>query len=165
MCNLGSVTFIEARFGCCFIVYEQSWTKYVLGGSPSQSCWQMFQREFLQRIWHGVSKSSLNGIIKTQKQNAYGKYFHFEVVATRHNTLLQTFVKLLETVGKVFFRNRFQKCRHAVLNLLDIRKPLSLRAPLKMRDQKIVSRSKIRRVGWVIQNSLCRKMLSAWPSP
>jgi hypothetical protein len=41
----------------------------------------------------------------------------FKIIAILHNTLLATFIKLLETVRKSLFRNRSQTRRSHVLEL------------------------------------------------
>jgi hypothetical protein len=40
----------------------------------------------------------------------------FKIIAILHNTLLATFIELLETVGKGFFRNQSQNRCHAFLD-------------------------------------------------
>jgi hypothetical protein len=64
-------------------------------------------------------KSSVNGTRKQTKQDT-NKFtlLAFKIIAILHNTLLATFIKLLETVSKGLFRNRSQNRCHTFLEVL-----------------------------------------------
>jgi hypothetical protein len=65
-------------------------------------------------ILRGVSKRFGEWYQKTNKIEDTNKFtlLVFKIIAILHNTLLATFIKLLETVSKGVFRNRSQNCCH-----------------------------------------------------
>jgi hypothetical protein len=59
-------------------------------------------------------KHSVNGTRKQTKDKL--TLLAFKIIAILHNTLLATFIKLLETVSKSLFRNRSQNRSHTFLD-------------------------------------------------
>jgi hypothetical protein len=66
----------------------------------------------------GVSKKFSEWYQKTNKTEVTNKLtlLAFKIIAILHNTLLATFIKLLETVSKGLFRNRLQNHCHIFLD-------------------------------------------------
>jgi hypothetical protein len=66
------------------------------------------------RLLRGVSKKFGEWYQKTNKTEDTNKLtlFAFKIIAILHNTLLATFIKLLETVSKGLCRNRLQNRSH-----------------------------------------------------
>jgi uncharacterized membrane protein YqhA len=66
----------------------------------------------------GVSKKFGEWYQKTNKTDDKNKLtlLAFKIIAILHNTLLATFIKLLETVSKGLFRNRSQNRCHTFLD-------------------------------------------------
>jgi hypothetical protein len=69
-------------------------------------------------VLRGVSKSFGEWYQKTNKTADVNKLtlLAFKIIAILHNTLLTTFIKLLENVGKSLFRNCSQNRRHTFLD-------------------------------------------------
>jgi hypothetical protein len=70
--------------------------------------WQFdFTRSYRSCNIRGVSKKFGEWYQKTNKTEDTNKLtsLAFKIIATLHNTLLATFIKLLETVSKGLFRN------------------------------------------------------------
>jgi hypothetical protein len=66
----------------------------------------------------GVSKKFGEWYQKTNKREDTNKLtlFAFKIIAILHNTLLATFIKLLETVSQGLFRTRSQNRCHTFLD-------------------------------------------------
>jgi hypothetical protein len=66
----------------------------------------------------GVSKKFGELYQKTNKTDDTNKLtlLAFKIIAILHNTLLATFIKLLETVSKCLFKNRSQNSCHTFLD-------------------------------------------------
>jgi hypothetical protein len=62
----------------------------------------------------------------------------FKIIAILHNTLLVTFIKLLETVSKHLFRNRSQNCCHKFLDCHHVCKTCAFHDALQAGKQKEV---------------------------
>jgi hypothetical protein len=60
----------------------------------------------------------------------------FKIIAIVHNTLLATFIKLLETVSKGLFRNRSQIRCHAFLDCRHVCETCAFHDALKAGKQK-----------------------------
>ena len=76
----------------------------------------------------------------------------FKIIAILHNTLLATFIKLLETVSKGLFRNRSQNRCHPFLDCRHACKTCAFHDALQVVKQKEVHRRQIRGVRWMIEN-------------
>jgi hypothetical protein len=78
----------------------------------------------------------------------------FKIIAILHNTLLETFIKLMETVSKGLFRNRSQNRCHTFLDCQYVYKTCTFHDALQVGKQKEVHRTtliwrQIRGVRWV----------------
>jgi hypothetical protein len=62
----------------------------------------------------------------------------FKIIATLHNTLLATFIRLLKTVSKDLFRNRSQNHCHTFLDCRDVCKTCAFHDALQAGKQKEV---------------------------
>jgi hypothetical protein len=65
----------------------------------------------------------------------------FKIIATLHNTLLATFIKLLETVSKGIFKNRSQNRCHTFLDRYHVCKTCAFHDALQAGKQKEVHRN------------------------
>ena len=74
----------------------------------------------------------------------------FKIIAILHNTLLATFIKLLETVSKGLCRNRSQNRCHTFLDCRHVCKTCAFHDALQAGKQ--VCRRQIRGVWWMIEN-------------
>jgi hypothetical protein len=61
-------------------------------------------------------------MVPDNKQNRRYKQINFKIIAILHNTLLATFIKLLEPVSKTLFRNRSQNRCHTFLDCRHVSK-------------------------------------------
>jgi hypothetical protein len=96
-----------------------------------------------------VSKKFGEWYQKTNKTEDTNKLtlLTFKIIALLHNTLLATFIKLLETVSKCLFRNRSQNRCHAFW----IAATSAKHAPFMMLFKR-GKRRQIRGVGWMIES-------------
>jgi hypothetical protein len=76
----------------------------------------------------------------------------FETIAVLHNTLLATFIKLLETVSQGLFRNRSQNRCHTFLDCRHVCKTCSFHDALQAGKQKEVHRTSLI---WRLQAKYC----------
>jgi hypothetical protein len=85
-------------------------------------------------------KSSVNGTRKQTKQKVSNKLtlLAFKIIAILHNTLLATFIKLLETVSKGLFRYRSQNRCHTFLDCRHVCKMCAFHDALQAAKQKEV---------------------------
>jgi hypothetical protein len=60
----------------------------------------------------------------------------FKIIVILHNTLLETFIKLLETVSKGLFRKRSQNCCHTFLDRRHVCKMCAFLDALQAGKQK-----------------------------
>jgi len=99
-------------------------------------------------------KSSVNGIRKQKKTEVTNKLtlLAFKIIVILHNTLLVTFIKLLEIVSKGLCRNRSQNRCHTFLDCRHVCKPCAFHNALQAGKQKEVRRCQIRGVRWMIEN-------------
>jgi hypothetical protein len=79
-------------------------------------------------------------MVPENKQNRRYKQINFQmafkIIAVLHNTLLATFIKLLETVSKCLFRNRSQNRCHTLLDCR--RKQVLLRMAIILKAIKLI---------------------------
>jgi hypothetical protein len=87
-----------------------------------------------------VSKKFGEWYQKTNKTGYTNKLtlLAFKIIAILHNTLLATFIKLMETVSKGLFRNRSQNRCHAFMDCRHICKTCAFHDALQARKQKEV---------------------------
>jgi hypothetical protein len=69
--------------------------------------------------------------------------FAFKIIAILHNTLLVTFIKLLETASKGLFRNRSQNRWHTFLDCRHVCKTCAFNDALQAGKQKEVNRTRL----------------------
>jgi hypothetical protein len=71
----------------------------------------------------GVSKTFGEWYQKTNKKEDTNKFtlLAYKIIAILYNTLLATFIKLLETVSKGLFRNRSQNSCHTFRDCRGVR--------------------------------------------
>jgi hypothetical protein len=88
----------------------------------------------------GVSKRFGEWYQKANKTEDINKLtlLAFKIIAILHNTLLATFIKLLETVSKGLFRNRSQNCCHTLLDCRHVNKTCAFHDSLQAGKQKEV---------------------------
>jgi hypothetical protein len=88
----------------------------------------------------GVSKKLGEWYQKTNKTEDRNKLalLAFKIIAILHNTLLATFIKLLETVSKRLFRNRSQNRCHTFLDSRHVCKTCAFHDALQAGKQKEV---------------------------
>ena len=100
-----------------------------------------------------MSKKFGEWYLKTNKTEDTNKLtlFAFKIIAILHNTLLATFIKLLETVSKGLFRNRSQNPCHT-FDWHRVCKTCAFRDVLQAGKQKEVRRRQIRGLRWMIEN-------------
>jgi hypothetical protein len=91
-------------------------------------------------IVRGVSKTFGEWYQKTNKTEDADKLtlLVFKIIAILHNTLLSTFIKLLETVSKGLFRNRSQNRCHTFLDCRHVCKTCAFHDALQVGKQKEV---------------------------
>jgi hypothetical protein len=75
--------------------------------------------------------------IKTEETNKL-TLLAFTIIALLHNTLLATFIKLLETVSKGLFKNRSQDRCHTFLDCPQVSKTCAFHDALQAGKQKEV---------------------------
>jgi len=102
----------------------------------------------------GVSKKFSEWYQKTNKTEDTNKLtlLAFKIIAILHNTLLATFIKLLETVSKGLCRNQSQNRCHMFLDCRHVCKMCAFHDALQAGKQKEVRRCQIRGVRWMIEN-------------
>jgi hypothetical protein len=90
-----------------------------------------------------VSKKFGEWYQKTNKTEDTNKLssLAFKIIAIIHNTLLATFIKLLESVSKCVFRNRSQNHCHTFLDCRHVCKTCSFHDALRAEKQKEVLRT------------------------
>jgi hypothetical protein len=105
-------------------------------------------------VLRGVSKKFGEWYQKTNKTEDTNKLtlLAFRVIAILHNTLLATFIKLLETVSKDLFRNRTQNRCHTFLDCCHVCKICAFHDAVQAGKQKEVRRRQIRGILWMIEN-------------
>jgi hypothetical protein len=88
----------------------------------------------------GVSKQFGESYQKTNKTEETNKFtlLALKIIAILHNTLLATFIKLLETVSKGLFRNRSQNRCHTFLDRRHVCKTCAFYNALQAEKQKEV---------------------------
>jgi hypothetical protein len=88
----------------------------------------------------GVSKMFGEWYQKTNKTEHINKFtlLAFKVIAILHNTLLTTFIKLLETISKGLFRNRSQNRCNTFLDCRHVCKTCAFHDALQAGKQKEV---------------------------
>jgi hypothetical protein len=93
-----------------------------------------------RREVRGVSKKFGEWYQKTNKTEDTNKLtlLAFKIIAILHNTLLATFIKLLETVSKGLFRNRSQNRCHTFLDCRNVCKTCVFHDALQAGKQKEV---------------------------
>jgi hypothetical protein len=101
----------------------------------------------------GVSKKFGEWYQKTNKTEDTNKLtlLAFKIIVILHNTLLATFIKLLETVSKGLFRNRSQNRCHTFLDCRHVCNACAFHDSLQAGKQKEVHACgrQIRGVRWV----------------
>jgi hypothetical protein len=87
-----------------------------------------------------VSKKFSEWYQKTNKTEDKNKLtlLAFKIITILHNTLLATFIKLLETVNKGLFRNQSQNCCHTCLDCRHVRKMCAFHDAVQAGKQKEV---------------------------
>jgi hypothetical protein len=92
-----------------------------------------------------VSKKFGEWYQKTNKTEDRNKLtlLAFKIIAILHNTLLATFVKLLETVSKGLFRNRSPNRCHTFLDCRHVYKTCAFHDALQAGKQKDVRRRQL----------------------
>jgi hypothetical protein len=103
---------------------------------------------WIKSVWNPISASILRGVSKefgewyqkTNKREDTNKLtlLVFKIIAILHNTLLATFIKLLETVSIGLFRNRSQNRCHTFLDWRDVCKTCAFHDALQTGTQKEV---------------------------
>jgi hypothetical protein len=90
-----------------------------------------------------VSKKFGEWYQKTNKTEDKNKLtlLAFKIVAILHNTLLATFIKLLDTVSKGLFRNQSQNCCQMFLDCRHVCKMCTFHDALQAEKQKEVHRT------------------------
>jgi hypothetical protein len=85
-----------------------------------------------------VSKKFGEWYQKTNKTEYTNKLtlLNFKIIAILHNTLLATFINLLETVSKGLFRNRSQNRCHTFLDCRHVCKTCTFHDALQAEKQK-----------------------------
>jgi hypothetical protein len=91
----------------------------------------------------GVSKTFGDWYQKTNKTEDTNKLtlLAFKIITIIHNTLLATFIKLLETVSKGLFRNRSQNRYHTLFYCRQVCKTCAFHDALQAGKQKEVHRT------------------------
>ena len=86
----------------------------------------------------GVSKKLGEWYQKTNKTEDTNKLnsLTFKIIAILHNTLLATFIKLLETVGICLLRNRSQNRCHTILDCRHVCRTCAFHDALQAGKQK-----------------------------
>jgi hypothetical protein len=121
--------------------YERSPGPYT-GLKPLPSRSDLFVVELLsiKNVIRGVSKKFGEWYQKTNKTEDTNKStsLAFKIISILHNTLLATFIKLLETVSKGLFRYRSQNRCHTFLDCRHVRKTCAFLYALQVGKQKEV---------------------------
>jgi hypothetical protein len=94
-------------------------------------------------VVRGVSKKFGKWYQKTNKTEDTYKLtlLAFKIIAILHNTMLITFIKLLDTVSKGLFRNRSQNHCHTFLDCRHVWKTCAFQDALQAGKQKEVHRN------------------------
>jgi hypothetical protein len=115
----------------------------------------------------GVSKKFGEWYQKTNKTEDTKKLplLAFKIIAILHDTLLATFIKLLETVSKGLFKNLLQNCCHTFLDCRHVCKTRAFHDALQAGKQKEVHRTPLIWHLWApAQGSTVGGLLSVSPS-
>ena len=102
----------------------------------------------------GVSKKFGEWYQKTSKTEDTNELtlLAFKIIVILHNTLLVTFIKILEIVSKGLCKNRLQNRCHTFLDCRHVCKTCAFHDALQVRKQKEVRWGQIRGVRWMIEN-------------
>jgi hypothetical protein len=100
----------------------------------------------------GVNKKFGEWYQKTNKTEDEIKLtlLSFKIIAILHNTLLATFIKLLETISKGIFKNRSQNRCHTFLDCRHVSKTCAFHYAFEAEKQKEVHRTPLIR-RWRLQ--------------
>jgi hypothetical protein len=103
----------------------------------------MFSTAMLSISIRGVSKKLGEWYQKANKTDDTNKLtlLAFKIIAILHNTLLATFIKLMETVSKDLFRNRSQNRCHTFLDCCHVCQTSAFHDALQEGKQKDVHRT------------------------
>ena len=123
--------------------------EYLGGFSNPADKWRVCVLYYFQvcvQIIRGVSKKFGEWYQKTNKTEDTNKLtlLAFKIIAILHNTLLATFINLLETVSKGLCRNRSQNRCHMFLDCRHVCKTCTFHDALQAGKQKEVRRHQIR---------------------